>query len=82
MKLKGVFEFLGIEDLQGKKDPTKTFHNVSLLQGTDVVKVFLDDNSLQLFTGLKKMEKIDCELNISIGQKTYVNVIDVKKLAA
>ena len=40
MKVIGNFEFLGIEEIQGKKDPSKTFYNIVLLQDMDSIKVF------------------------------------------
>ena len=41
MKVIGNFEFLGIEEIQGKKDPSKVFYNIVLLQDMDCVKVFV-----------------------------------------
>lgn len=83
MRLKGKFEFLGIQDIQGKQDLTKVYHNVVLLQETDTVKVFLDDKVLPLFNGIKKMDEIECELNINIGiNKSYLAIKSVKKLTA
>jgi len=80
MKLVGNFEFLGIEEIQGKKDPTKTFYNIALLQGTDSIKVFVNEDDIDKFKGLKKLEAIQCALDISIGVKTYINILDVKRI--
>ena len=80
MKLVGNFEFLGIEEIQGKKDPSKTFFNVALLQGTDPIKVFVNEDDVDKFKGLKKLDTVQCALDISIGVKTYVNILDVKKI--
>ncbi len=82
MKVKGIFDFIGLSEFKGKKDVTKMFYNAVLLQGVDTVKVFLDSDSVKLFTGLKKMDSVDCELDIKIGaDKTYLNVVSVRKVA-
>lgn len=82
MKLVGKFEFIGIEEIQGKKDPTKVFHNVGLMQGNDVVKVFLNDDKVKLFSGLKRFDLVECELNISIGsERSFIGVEAVRKVS-
>lgn len=83
MKLTGQFNYLGIETIQGKKDPTKTFYNLALLQDNDVVKVFLDEDTVKKITDIKpsKMDNLHCELKISIGAKTFVSLESVKKIA-
>ncbi len=81
MKLNGQFEFIGIETIQGKKDTTKVYHNVALMQGVDVVKVFINDDTLKLFDGIKRMDKVSCDLRISIGSdRSYVNIDKVVKV--
>ncbi|MDF2804971.1 MAG: hypothetical protein K0S61_4876 [Anaerocolumna sp.] len=81
MKLTGQFEFIGIENITGKKDPTKTFHNVALMQGVDVVKVFINDDTMKQFDGIKKMDKISCDLTISISSdRSYVGIDAVRKI--
>ena len=78
MKVKGTFEFLGITEFKGHKDPTKSYYNANLLQGTDILKVFLQENQLVLFSGLEKMDKIDVELDIRTGKNTtYINIVSV-----
>lgn len=80
MQLNGKFEYLGINKFQGKKDPTKEFYSVNLLQGSEVTKVFLSDGQAVLFEGLEKMDEVECELKINIGMKTYVSVVSVVPL--
>ncbi len=77
MQGKMRFEFLGVNTFQGKKDPTKTYYSANLLQGSEVTKVFLSDGQEQLFSGLNKMDEIECDLDIKIGQKTYVSILSV-----
>lgn len=77
MQGKMRFEFLGLNSFQGKKDPTKTYFSAILLQGAEVTKVFLSDGQDVLFEGLTKMDETEVELDIRIGQKTYVSIISV-----
>ena len=80
MKVVGNFEYLGQEEIRGKKDPTKTYYNVVLLQGADPVKVFVTADDIHLFKDLKKLDSVQCSLDISVGVKTYINVLDVQKI--
>lgn len=83
MKLKGKFEFVGIQNIQGKKDASKVYHNIVMMQDNNVVKVFADDKIIPLFNGIKKMDAIECELNINIGsERSYVGIESVRKLTA
>jgi hypothetical protein len=77
MQGKMRFEFLGLNEFQGKKDPTKTYYTANLLQGSEVVKVFLQEGQEVLFTGIHKMDEIECDLEINIGAKTYVSLKSV-----
>ncbi len=77
MRGKMNFEYLGMNSFQGRKDPTKTYYSVNLLQGSEVVKVFLGEGQDVLFTRLNKMDEIECELDIRLGEKTYVSVASV-----
>lgn len=81
MKLTGEFELIGIETIQGKKDTTKVYHNVVLMQGMDVVKVFVNDETVKMFAGVKKMDKVKCDMAISIGsERSYIGIDNVVKL--
>ena len=80
MKVIGNFEFLGIEAVQGKKDPSKTFYNIALLQDMDSVKVFAVEEDILKFEGIKKLDKVQCLLDITFGVRTYINILDVKKI--
>ena len=78
MQGKMRFEFLGLNSFKGKKDPTKTYYNANLLQGSEVTKVFLEEGQDILFAGLNKMDEIECEISINIrGEKTYIKIISV-----
>ena len=80
MKLNGQFEFIGIETIEGKKDTTKVYHKVALMQGGDVVKVFINDDVLKLFDGIKRMDRLNVDMKISIGsERSYVGIEKVAK---
>lgn len=80
MIVNGNFLFLGVEELQAKADPNKKYFNISLLQGVDVLKVFGSPETVQKFTGIKPMDRIKCDLKISIsGPKTYIDITSVTK---
>ncbi len=76
MKVKGQFEYLGINEITGKEE--KKYYSASFLQESEVQKVYLDDKSKALLTGYKKMDPVEVELNINIGAKTYVSLVSVK----
>ena len=81
MKLKGIFSFVGMQDLQGKKDPTKMFHNIVLMQGIDVQKIFVNDDVAKQFAGIKPMDNLECDLSISIGHdRSYIGLDSFRKI--
>lgn len=83
MQVKGSFNFLGIETFQGKKNPEQTYASLALLQGTSVTKIFLEQEQQASLTNmrLKTMDEVSCELDISIGQKTYLKLVTITKAA-
>ncbi len=80
MQGKFKVEFLGLNSFQGKKDPSKTYYSANLLQGTDVIKVFLQENQEIMFSGLTKMDEIEVEINVQIREKTYLTILSVMPL--
>ncbi len=82
MKMTGTFIFLGIDTFNGK-EPGKVYKNAVFLQGTDTQKVFLDGASegLIISAGIQPMDSVQVELEIRIGQKTYISLSGVKKIA-
>lgn len=83
MQVKGEFNYLGIETFQGKKNPEETYASLALLQGTSVTKIFLDkeQQATVTHTGFKSMDKVSCTLEISIGTKTYLKLVEISKVA-
>ncbi|WP_313134321.1 hypothetical protein [Anaerocolumna sp.] len=79
MKMKGTFVYLGTETFTSQKQPDKVFKNACFLQGTDTLKVFLNEESEVLLAKIQNMETIDCVFDLKIGQKTYVSLTAVEK---
>lgn len=78
MKMCGTFSYLGIETFKGK-DKESVFQSLCLLQGTDVTKVFLKPEDLVKINGLIPMENVNVELEIKVGNKTFISLNDIKK---
>ncbi len=71
MQAKMRFTYLGMEDFKGKKDPEKTFHQVSLLQGSEIAKVFLEQGQEVLFSNVSKFDELDCNVMFSLATDKY-----------
>jgi len=72
------FTYLGIDSFVGKKDPTKTFYNVSLLQGSEIAKVFLETGQEEIFKPLQKFDEIVCLVSWRLGQDKYGVKLDYR----
>jgi hypothetical protein len=83
MQLKGDFHYLGIETFHGRQNPNEVYASLALLQGTAVTKIFLEKEQQSEITNLsfKQMDKVSCILDINIGQKTYLKLVEIKKAA-
>lgn len=75
------FTYLGMDSFAGKKDPSKTFHNVNLLQGSEIAKVFLESGQEVLFTDVQKFDELECVLAFSLGTDKYGAKINYKLLS-
>lgn len=71
MQAKMRFTYLGMEDFQGKKNPEKTYYQVSLLQGSEVAKVFLEQGQEVLFDQVQKFDELDCNVMFSLATDKY-----------
>ncbi len=74
------FTYLGMDEFNGKKDPTKKYYNVSLLQNSEIAKVFLDQGQEVLFKDLQKFDEVICTVMFKLGQDRYGAKIDYKLL--
>jgi len=72
------FTFLGMDEFVGKKDPTKKFYNVSLLQNSEIAKVFLETGQEELFRPLEKFDEIVAVVSWRIGQDKYGVKLDYR----
>lgn len=72
------FTFLGMDEFVGKKDPTKKYYNVSLLQNSEIAKVFLDQGQEVLFKDLDKFDELECTVMFKLGQDRYGAKIDYR----
>lgn len=72
------FTFLGMDEFIGKKDPTKKYYNVSLLQNSEIAKVFLDQGQEVLFKDLEKFNELECTVMFKLGQDRYGAKIDYR----
>jgi len=75
------FTYLGIDSFPGKKDPTKTFHNLTMLQGSEIVKIFLDPGQEVLFQEMQKFDELVCVCSWSLGTDKYGAKINYKLLS-
>lgn len=51
--------------------------NACFLQGTEVQKVFVNDEQLIMFDGISPGSLVTAEFEIRVGQKTYISIISV-----
>lgn len=74
------FTYLGMDAFVGKKDPSKTYYNVSLLQNSEIAKVFLDQGQEVLFQDMQKFDEVICTVMFKLGQDRYGAKIDYRLL--
>ena len=78
MKVSAEMKYLGFEE--GTNREGKTFFVVGLLQGFSSERIFINDEDLKKkLQAVKPMSDCVCDLNISIGEKTYVNLVDIRQ---
>ncbi len=76
MNVKGTFKFLGVERFTSVKTG-EIFMNACFLQGTEVLKVFINEQSLPVLVGVDSETTVDVELDIRVGQKTYISIVSL-----
>lgn len=77
------FTYLGIDSFVGKKDPSKTFYNLNLLQGSEVVKIFLETGQETIFEQLQidKFDELEAVVAFSLGTDKYGAKINFKLMS-
>lgn len=77
MKVKARMKFLGAE--RGTAQSTgKPYFFVGLLQDFDSERVYVNEQIYNQVKDFKPFCDVDCNLNIQIGQKTYVNLDSIQ----
>ena len=79
IKVNADFEFFGIEQRPNRKSG-EIYYFICLLQGFDMIKIYANDDVLLLFKDFEKLDKLNCNLEVSINERTYLNILDVKKI--
>ncbi len=77
MNVSANMTYLGLES--GVSANGKAYNVVGLLQGFDAERVYINDEIKKLCDNLSPMTPVTCTLNIRIGEKTFVNLVDIKK---
>ena len=72
MKVNARMKYLGAD--KGTSKDGKPYFYVGLLQGFDSERVYVNEEMYNATKGFNPFADVDCELNISIGQRTFVNL--------
>lgn len=72
MKVNARMKYLGAD--KGTSKDGKPYFYVGLLQGFDSERVYVNEEMYNATKGFNLFADVDCELNISIGQRTFVNL--------
>jgi hypothetical protein len=75
MKVTANMVFIGIE--KGKTRDGKEYVRAGLLQGLTSEMVYLNEDNQKQIANIKEMTPVTCTLNIAIGERTYVNLVDI-----
>lgn len=77
MKLKGKMKFLGAE--QGVSQQSgKPYYYLGLLQGMESERVYINEDLYRKVSSFQPFCDVDCELNIRIGDKTFVSLDSIQ----
>lgn len=76
MKMKGAFNYLGIETFHSEKKKMD-FKSACFLQGTDVQKVFLSAETEKLLDPIAFGSTVIAELEIKTGDKCFISLVSV-----
>ena len=75
MKVSAEMMYLGTES--GTTRDGKTYVRAGLLQGLNSEVIYLNEENQKQVASIKPMTPVICTLNISIGERTYVNLLDI-----
>lgn len=82
MILSGRFRYVGGQCHQSKDG--KDYYMVSLLQGLDSSKIYVDEQMyLDIYGKIPEFSEVDCDLRIDITPKgTYVHLEEIRPVGA
>lgn len=73
MQGKGRFVFLGVSSFQGRKDTSKTFFNLSVLQGAETFQIMLDEGQQHIFKDSTLYDELEIDYNVTARYDKYKN---------
>ena len=78
MKVSGLMKFIGVEE--GLSREGKRYFIIGLLQGMESIKIYVSEELCSLVAGYTPFCDVECELNIQIGQRTYINMDSIRQV--
>ena len=72
MKVNAKMKFLGCE--KGVSSAGKPYFIIGLLQGMKSERVYVNEEMYKKADALPSFSDVECELNIQIGERTYINL--------
>lgn len=75
MKVNAKMKYLGYEE--GTTRDGKPYQRCGLLQGFKAETIYLNNDTFAQVKQLKPMTDVDCELDISIGERTFINLVNI-----
>lgn len=78
MKVSGLMKFIGTEE--GLSREGKRYFMIGLLQGMESIKIYVSEELCSLVAGYTPFCDVECELNIQIGQRTYINMDSIRQV--
>lgn len=77
MKVNARMKFLGTEKGVSQSSG-KPYFTIGLLQGMESTRVYVNESNYNTACGFKPFCDVDCELNIQLGVRTYVNLESIQ----
>ena len=76
MKVSARMKFIAAEKSTSREG--KPYFVVGLLQGMDSERVYVSEEIYEQTSSFKPFSDVDCNLNIQIGQRTFVNLESIQ----
>lgn len=78
MKLNGNFRFAGVECRHGFKDPNQEFYILGLLQGMDMLRLYIDKPLYEQLVGLEPYSEVVAELDYNpVADKNQMRLVSI-----